>query len=52
MRAPWQRVPPVTFPLVKPIFVIITSLSIIWDFQVFNQVWIMLENRPAPSTTC
>jgi N,N'-diacetylchitobiose transport system permease protein len=38
----------VTFPLVKPIFVIITSLSIIWDFQVFNQVWIMLENRPGP----
>jgi N,N'-diacetylchitobiose transport system permease protein len=45
---PWQVFRRVTFPLVKPIFVIITSLSIIWDFQVFNQVWIMLENRPGP----
>ena len=44
----WDIFRRVTFPLVKPIFVIITSLSIIWDFQVFNQVWIMLENRPGP----
>ena len=44
----WDVFRRVTFPLVKPIFVIITSLSIIWDFQVFNQVWIMLENRPSP----
>ncbi len=44
----WDVFRRVTFPLVKPIFVIITSLSIIWDFQVFNQVWIMLENRPGP----
>jgi len=26
--------------------VILTSLSIIWDFQVFNQVWIMLGAQP------
>jgi N,N'-diacetylchitobiose transport system permease protein len=44
----WDVFRRVTFPLVKPIFVIITSLSIIWDFQVFNQVWIMLEYRPGP----
>jgi N,N'-diacetylchitobiose transport system permease protein len=37
----------VTLPLLKPIFVILTSLSIIWDFQVFNQVWIMLDQRPS-----
>jgi N,N'-diacetylchitobiose transport system permease protein len=37
----------VTVPLLKPIFVILTSLSIIWDFQVFNQVWIMLDQRPS-----
>jgi N,N'-diacetylchitobiose transport system permease protein len=34
-----------TFPLLKPIFVILTSLSVIWDFQVFNQVWIMRGNN-------
>ena len=38
----------VTLPLLKPIFVILTSLSIIWDFQVFNQIWIMLDQRPNP----
>jgi N,N'-diacetylchitobiose transport system permease protein len=36
----------ITMPLLKPIFVILASLSIIWDFQVFNQVWIMREARP------
>jgi N,N'-diacetylchitobiose transport system permease protein len=37
----------VTLPLLKPIFVILASLSIIWDFQVFQQIWIMLDQRPA-----
>jgi N,N'-diacetylchitobiose transport system permease protein len=36
----------VTVPLVKPILIIVTSLSIIWDFQVFQQVFVMLEFRP------
>jgi N,N'-diacetylchitobiose transport system permease protein len=43
----WDVFRRVTFPLVKPIFIIITSLSIIWDFQVFQQLWVMLENRPS-----
>ena len=38
----------VTLPLLKPIFVILTSLSIIWDFKVFDQIWIMLDQRPNP----
>jgi N,N'-diacetylchitobiose transport system permease protein len=42
----WRVFRDVTFPLLKPIFVILTSLSIIWDFQVFNQVWIMLGAQP------
>ena len=37
----------ITLPLLKPIFVILASLSIIWDFQVFNQVWIMRGNNPS-----
>jgi N,N'-diacetylchitobiose transport system permease protein len=37
----------ITLPLLKPIFIILTSLSIIWDFQVFNQVWIMRGNDPS-----
>jgi N,N'-diacetylchitobiose transport system permease protein len=36
----------ITFPILKPIFVILTSLSIIWDFRVFDQIWIMRDQRP------
>jgi N,N'-diacetylchitobiose transport system permease protein len=43
----WNVFREVTFPLLKPIFVILASLSIIWDFQVFNQIWIMLDQRPS-----
>jgi N,N'-diacetylchitobiose transport system permease protein len=44
----WQVFRDVTLPLLKPIFVILVSLSIIWDFQVFTQVWIMLDTHPSP----
>jgi N,N'-diacetylchitobiose transport system permease protein len=43
---PWAVFREVTLPLLKPIFVILTSLSIIWDFQVFQQIWVMLDARP------
>jgi len=36
----------VIFPILLPIYVILISLSIIWDFQVFTQIWIVLDNRP------
>jgi len=35
-----------TLPILKPIFVIVMSLSVIWDFQVFTQVWIIRDFRP------
>jgi N,N'-diacetylchitobiose transport system permease protein len=44
----WKVFRDVTVPLLKPIFVILTSLSIIWDFQVFTQVWVMLDQHPGP----
>ncbi|HEY4028320.1 MAG TPA: sugar ABC transporter permease [Candidatus Dormibacteraeota bacterium] len=43
----WQVFWQVTAPLLRPIFAIVLSLSTIWDFQVFNQVWIMLNQRPS-----
>jgi N,N'-diacetylchitobiose transport system permease protein len=45
---PWRVFREVTVPLLMPIFVILTSLSIIWDFQVFQQIWVMLDARPTP----
>ena len=35
-----------TFPILKPIFLILTSLSIIWDFGVFTQPFLLLNSRP------
>ena len=38
----------IVLPIIKPVLIILTSLSIIWDFQVFAQIWVMLEGRPTP----
>jgi N,N'-diacetylchitobiose transport system permease protein len=45
---PWRVFRDVTMPLLKPIFVILTSLSIIWDFQVFTQPFLLRLQRPNP----
>ena len=44
----FKRFRDVTFPILKPIFVILTSLSIIWDFQVFTQPFLLRQQRPDP----
>ncbi|HWE80999.1 MAG TPA: sugar ABC transporter permease [Gaiellaceae bacterium] len=38
----------VTFPILRPIFVILASLSVIWDFQVFTQPFLLRLQRPDP----
>jgi len=43
-----RRFRDITFPLLKPIFVILASLSIIWDFQVFTQPFLLRLQRPNP----
>jgi N,N'-diacetylchitobiose transport system permease protein len=43
-----RRFRDVTFPILKPIFVILASLSIIWDFQVFTQPFLLRLQRPNP----
>jgi len=43
MRTFWY----VTLPVLRPVLVIVASLSTIWDFQVFNQIWVMLNQRPS-----
>jgi N,N'-diacetylchitobiose transport system permease protein len=39
---PWRVFYDVTFPILKPIFLILTSLSIIWDFAVFTQPFLLI----------
>ena len=36
----------ITLPILKPIFVILASLSVIWNFQVFSQIWIIRNAHP------
>jgi N,N'-diacetylchitobiose transport system permease protein len=40
----------VTFPMLKPLFLIIISLSVIWDFRVFTQVYVMTRGGPDDGT--
>ena len=38
----WRTFRDVTFPVLKPILLILTSLSIIWDFGVFTQPYLLI----------
>ena len=44
---PWQVFTMITVPILRPLLLILFSLSTIWDFQVFNQVWVLLSQRPS-----
>jgi N,N'-diacetylchitobiose transport system permease protein len=39
---PWRVFRDVTFPILKPVLLILTSLSIIWDFAVFTQPYLLI----------
>jgi ABC-type sugar transport system permease subunit len=46
--SPWRSFWSVTFPVLKPIFMILLLLSVIWDFGVFTQAYLItgeLGNR-------
>jgi N,N'-diacetylchitobiose transport system permease protein len=46
---PWTTWWKITFPLLKPIFTVLLVLSVIWDFKVFDQLYILIRtlNRDA-----
>ena len=46
--SPWRSFWRVTYPLMKPIFLVLLLLSIIWDFGIFTQTFLItgeLGNR-------
>jgi len=43
---PSQVLRHITLPVVKPVLVVVTTLMAIWDFGVFNQVWLMRGGQP------
>ncbi|RSN67969.1 MULTISPECIES: carbohydrate ABC transporter permease [Actinomadura] len=46
---PWRTFWSITYPMLKPIFLVVLVMSIIWDFKVFTQLFIMagMANRDA-----
>jgi len=38
---PWRVFRKITYPLLKPIFLVLLLLSVIWDFNVFTQTYIL-----------
>ncbi len=42
----WQVFQAVTLPILRPLIGIVTTLSIIWNFQVFTQVWVLRFSKP------
>ncbi|NPV53721.1 MAG: sugar ABC transporter permease [Firmicutes bacterium] len=46
----WQRIWYVTFPLIRPVFFMITILQVIFSFKVFDIVWAMTQGGPGDSS--
>ena len=44
----WKTLRYLIFPYLAPLLTILTTLSIIWDFGVFNQIWFMRNGHPEP----
>ncbi|MDQ0844986.1 N,N'-diacetylchitobiose transport system permease protein [Streptomyces sp. V1I6] len=38
----------VTWPVIRPVFTMVATLSVIWDFNVFGQIWLLRGNKPEP----
>lgn len=47
----WSRFRHVTLPLLSPASFFVVVISLINNFQVFDQVWVMTQGGPADSTT-
>ncbi|WP_225448044.1 carbohydrate ABC transporter permease [Streptacidiphilus sp. P02-A3a] len=41
----------ITVPFLRPILGLVAILSVIWDFNVFNQIWILTQGGPNQGTT-
>jgi N,N'-diacetylchitobiose transport system permease protein len=45
---PLQSFRHVILPIIRPFLLLCTSLSFIWDFQVFTQIWALRQSSPEP----
>jgi N,N'-diacetylchitobiose transport system permease protein len=42
----WAVFRNVIFPILRPVLVILTTLSVIWDIGLYTQVWVMRNTKP------
>ena len=47
----WITFRVVTLQFLRPILLLVTILSVVWDFNVFNQIWILTQGGPDGGTT-
>jgi|tagenome__1003787_1003787.scaffolds.fasta_scaffold20702656_2 N,N'-diacetylchitobiose transport system permease protein len=46
--SPWQTLRSITLPILKPLITIVTTLSVIWNFGLFTQVWVLRDSKVEP----
>jgi N,N'-diacetylchitobiose transport system permease protein len=42
----WQALRGITLPILKPLLIIVTTLSVIWNFGIFTQIWVLRDSSP------
>ncbi|MBW8481318.1 carbohydrate ABC transporter permease [Actinomadura parmotrematis] len=47
----WRRFRVVTVPFLRSILLLVTVLSVVWDFNVFNQIWLLTHGGPDGATS-
>jgi N,N'-diacetylchitobiose transport system permease protein len=45
---PWQALRNITLPILRQLIVIVTTLSVIWNFGLFTQPWVIRDGKPEP----
>jgi N,N'-diacetylchitobiose transport system permease protein len=45
----WQVLRNITLPMLKPLITIVTTLSVIWNFGLFTQNWVLRDSHPEPA---
>jgi N,N'-diacetylchitobiose transport system permease protein len=44
----WQALRNITLPILRQLIIIVTTLSVIWNFGLFTQPWVIRDGRPEP----
>ncbi|GAA3850537.1 carbohydrate ABC transporter permease [Streptomyces sedi] len=48
---PWQAFRTITYPMLRPIFLLVLCLEVIWTFRAFVQIWVITQGGPGDATT-